>query len=151
MSWHNVRFPQGFFRITALPEEGAQVADVAEALVPGGRGFVQQLFRAKKDLLKGISHLIEAEINELDKIDTALADESRPRADGRMMTIKQMMERVGASYGSKYSRRPDLTSCSKPGVQGPASQSTAAASTPGDGSSTSSRPSAEGPEKIKIT
>nr|CAQ34924.1 TPA: hypothetical protein [Stigmatella aurantiaca DW4/3-1] len=132
---------------------------MAEALVPGGRGFVQQLFRAKKDLLKGISHLIEAEINELDQIDTAIKDGPQPRAEssaapgtlacppGRVMTIKQMMERAGAYYGSRYTRRPDLTSSSKPCAQGAAPQSTAA-STP---ENASGKPSAEGPEKIKIT
>ncbi|EPX55245.1 hypothetical protein D187_009452 [Cystobacter fuscus DSM 2262] len=59
------------------PENGAQVADFAEAVIPGGRGFVQQLFRARKDLLKGVSHLIDAQINELEHIDAAIQDESR--------------------------------------------------------------------------
>ncbi|WPB81672.1 hypothetical protein KYC5002_21460 [Archangium violaceum] len=75
MSSQNKGYSSGMFRTE--PENGAQVADFAEAVVPGGRGFVQQLFRAKKDFLKGVSHLIDAQISELEHIDTAIQDESR--------------------------------------------------------------------------
>jgi hypothetical protein len=75
MSSQNSRYSKGLFR--TMPEQGAQVADLAETLIPGGRGFVQQLFRAKKDFLQGVSHLIDAQIHELEGIDSAISDESR--------------------------------------------------------------------------
>jgi hypothetical protein len=72
MTTQNKRISRGLFRTT--PEDGAQVAELADALIPGGRGFAQQLLRAKKDVLQGISHLVEAQINELEQIDSAIQD-----------------------------------------------------------------------------
>jgi hypothetical protein len=48
MTTQNKRISRGLFRTT--PEDGAQVAELADALIPGGRGFAQQIDSAIQDM-----------------------------------------------------------------------------------------------------
>ncbi|ATB40496.1 hypothetical protein CYFUS_005945 [Cystobacter fuscus] len=101
MSSQNKGYSRGMFR--AAPEDGAQLADFAEVVVPGGRGFVQHLFRAKKDFLKGVSHLLDAQINELEHIDAAIQDESR-RSPPASASGPAPAARMGAHMGAHKPR-----------------------------------------------
>ncbi|MCP3102828.1 hypothetical protein LZ198_28520 [Myxococcus sp. K15C18031901] len=124
MTWNDRRLPRGFFRLETQPEEGARIADVVDAVIPGGKGFVQQLFRAKKDVLQAFSHLLQAQVRELENIDTAIQDGERegsasssggkgPGLSPRMRTIKEMMQEASAR------RREQDASAGPPPPQSP--------------------------------
>jgi hypothetical protein len=153
MSSQNKRFSRGLFR--TKPEDGALLADVAEALVPGGRGFVQQLFRAKRDILKGVSHLIEAQLDELEHIDSAIQDKSRrdsappaPKMSSRspipVMSLGEIMQKAGEVFTGKLRVSPG------PVTPPPAKQSEAA-TPPASAATAGERPKPEAPEKIAIS
>ncbi|MBU8897890.1 hypothetical protein DRW03_28475 [Corallococcus sp. H22C18031201] len=143
MTSQNKRLPKGFFRLETQPEEGAQVAGFVDAVIPGGRGFVQQLYRAKRDFLQGVSHLLDAQIHELEHIDTAIQDDARSqgseaggdrRLSPRMKTLKQLMEEATRARGQEPKQGE-----AHPQAQAPA-QPKPAAPVP-----------ATAPEKIKLT
>ncbi|AGC47281.1 hypothetical protein MYSTI_06008 [Myxococcus stipitatus DSM 14675] len=165
MTRQKQRLPKDFFRFETQPEEGAKVAEVVDSVIPGGRGFIQQLFRAKRDVLQGVSHLLQAQIRELEHIDMAIQGEPRPGpgrassssgAEGplspRMMTIKQMMQeatsRLRASAGGSTTEPPASETPHIPGHPMPAATASPPRSTEG-GPGGVSGPSA--PEKINLT
>lgn len=102
MHWQNI------FRLS--PEEGAHIADVADNVVSGGGGLVRQLFRAKRELLAGVSQLVDAQIREMDDIDEVIRNKDRPRWKGsigrglltyparRALSIRQELARAEASF-----------------------------------------------------
>jgi hypothetical protein len=173
MSTQNSRFSKGLFQ--TMPEDGAQIADLAETLVPGGRGFVQQMFRAKKDLLKGVSHLLDAQIRELDGIDSAIADEARrrppappppsPTTPHRPVTpglsMGEVLKRAGEmlfwkpksshSYSNPASARQYMPESLRPSTPASAPSTPSASTTTASASSAGNPPAIEAPEKIKIT
>jgi hypothetical protein len=63
-------------------DESLHAADLAEQIIPGGAGVVQGLIRAKREALKGVSELIDANIRELEGLDSAIGDAGRPRWTG---------------------------------------------------------------------
>ncbi|GHG75431.1 hypothetical protein [Comamonas sp. JC664] len=75
MSTQDGRFPKGAFGNS--PVYAARIADLTNAVIPGGREFVQQLFRAKQEALKGVAHLVDAQIQELAHIDSAIEDRAK--------------------------------------------------------------------------
>ncbi|MFY2563664.1 hypothetical protein ACN469_39080 [Corallococcus terminator] len=149
MAWQKKSLPKGFFRFETQPEEGAKVAEVVDAVVPGGRGFVQQLFRAKRDLLQGFSHLLQAQIHELEHIDSAI--QTGAPLSPRMMTIKQLMDeasaKLRASKGAPPHEPPASDKASAPGnpTHGAAGSGRATEGGP------DSRSGSTGPEKIILT
>lgn len=163
MNRQKQRLPKDFFRFETQPEEGAKVAEVVDSVIPGGRGFIQQLFRAKKDVLQGVAHLLQAQIRELEHIDLAIQGEPRPgpgrtvssHPEGplspRMMTIKQMMDeattKLRASAGGLPTEPPASGTATPPGHPTPPTQASPRTSEGGPGSQ--SGPMA--PEKINLT
>ncbi|GEN10595.1 hypothetical protein SAMN05443572_103234 [Myxococcus fulvus] len=160
MVWQNRRLPKDFFRLETQPEEGARVAEVVDAVIPGGKGFIQQLFRAKKDVLQGVSHLLQAQIHELEHIDSAIRGEYRPGVAGtaascadsplspRMMTIKQMMEEASAKLRGErvaHAHGPDAACPPAHPTHGAVESPRSTEGEPG------SRPGVTGPEKITLT
>jgi hypothetical protein len=124
---------------------------VADAFVPGGRGFVQHLFRAKRELLQGVSELISAQIKELNKIDSAIGDESRARSvdpisnmlgcnTGRVKALKEAWEQAGKAAQEASKQGAPTQSTGEPPKQGAEQQA--------QGSGESAKPAS--PEKIKI-
>ncbi|NVJ21064.1 MULTISPECIES: hypothetical protein [Myxococcus] len=149
MTWQKKRLPKGFFRLETQPEEGAKVAEVVDAVIPGGKGFIQQLFRAKRDVLQAVSHLLQAQIHELEHIDSAI--QAGAPLSPRMMTIKQLMDeasaKLRASKGAPPHEPPAHDHASAPGnpTHGVAGSARSTEAGPG------SRPGPTGPERIKPT
>jgi len=46
-------------------------ACAAEEYVPGANQFIRQLFRAKAEFLKGVAALVNAEVEQIEKMDAA--------------------------------------------------------------------------------
>lgn len=63
-------------------DEGLHAADLAERILPGGAGLVQGLVRAQREALKGLSALIEANVQQLEQLDESIADPNRERWTG---------------------------------------------------------------------
>ncbi|MCE9672541.1 hypothetical protein LY474_32510 [Myxococcus stipitatus] len=126
MTSNDRRLPRGFFRLETQPEEGARIADIVDAVIPGGKGFVQQLFRAKKDVLQAFTHLLQAQVRELEDIDTAIKDSEgadapsarrEPNLSPRMRTIKEMMQEASAKW-REQAPRPGAPPAQEPPAQG---------------------------------
>ncbi|AKQ65684.1 hypothetical protein A176_002596 [Myxococcus hansupus] len=94
----------------------ARIADLTNAVIPGGREFVQQLFRAKQEALKGVAHLVDAQIQELAHIDSAIDDRAKqppvqpaPHAQAASRPPKPVM-----SLGEAFQKASDLFMSKRP-------------------------------------
>ncbi|MFP2956846.1 hypothetical protein ACLEPN_03185 [Myxococcus sp. 1LA] len=108
MSSQDDRFPKGSFGDS--PEYGARFAEFANAVIPGGRGLVQQLFRAKQEALKGVAHILDAQIHELQHIDAAIED----RANQPCPPTSAHPPRTGTSLGDVFQKASDLILAKRP-------------------------------------
>ncbi len=156
MSMQNKGLPSGPFR--TAPENGAKLAEFANTLIPGGRGFVQQLFRAKKEVLQGISHLVEAQIDELEHIDSTIQDWARQppapptqgaasRPSTRVMSMGEIMQKAADMFLAKKPKsaaRQAIPAANKPSeMRAPPASAGSSGNSPG--------PATEAPEKIAIS
>lgn len=177
MSTQDGRHPQGAFGNS--PEYAARIAELTNAVVPGGRGFVQQLFRAKQEALKGVAHLLDAQLQELEHIDAAIEDRAKrppappPPAASQppkpVMSLREVLQKAGDLFMSKRpkgaasatipaacarpsDRRAPLPSApaSGPAVACPVEEGAAAPSNP-SGASASVSAAPEPLEKISIS
>ncbi|ATB48584.1 hypothetical protein [Corallococcus macrosporus] len=108
MSSQDDRFPKNSFG--SSPEYGARFAEFANAVIPGGRGLVQQLFRAKQEALKGVAHILDAQIHELQHIDAAIED----RAKQPCPPTSAHPPRTGPSLGDVFQKASDLILAKRP-------------------------------------
>lgn len=109
MSTQDDRYPQGSFG--ASPEYGARFAELTNALIPGGRGLVQQLFRAKQEALKGVAHILDAQIQELQHIDSAIEDRAK---QAHTAPAAGQPHRSGVSFGDVLQKAGDLILAKRP-------------------------------------
>ncbi|NVI96661.1 hypothetical protein HV824_00785 [Myxococcus sp. AM009] len=154
MSTQDDRYPQGSFG--ASPEYGARFAELTNALIPGGRGLVQQLFRAKQEALKGVAHILEAQIHELQHIDAAIEDRAK---QAHTAPAAGQPHRSGVSFGDVLQKAGDLILAKRP-KGAPASEACArpsdrrappASVTSEAATGTASSPAPEPLEKISIS
>ncbi|QDE91107.1 hypothetical protein BHS06_20210 [Myxococcus xanthus] len=109
MSTQDDRYPQGSFG--ASPEYGARFAELTNALIPGGRGLVQQLFRAKQEALKGVAQILDAQIHELQHIDAAIEDRAK---QAHTAPAAGQPHRSGVSFNDVLQKAGDLILAKRP-------------------------------------
>lgn len=109
MSTQEDRYPKGSFGTS--PEYGARFAEFTNALIPGGRGLVQQLYRAKQEALKGVAHILDAQIHELQHIDAAIEDQAK---QAHTASPECQPHRTGVSFGDVLQKAGDLILAKRP-------------------------------------
>jgi hypothetical protein len=68
-----------------VTEMVTDMANSWEDAVPGGRDFVRQMNRAKAEFFKGVAALVNAEVEQAEQLDAALA---APAKDKKPQKIK---------------------------------------------------------------
>ncbi|WP_426752685.1 hypothetical protein [Myxococcus sp. Y35] len=114
MSTQDGRYPKGAFG--SSPVYAARFAELTNAVIPGGRGFVQQLFRAKQEALKGVAHLVEAQIQELEHIDSAIEDRAKqpPAPPAAAPSAASHPPKPVMSLGEVFQKASDLFLSKRP-------------------------------------